>query len=58
MQDLDRDDEVPPGFTAGTVQEVLALQAKEEEERKHREKIKTVKLKAYGFEGDKAEGLI
>ncbi|EON68012.1 hypothetical protein W97_07159 [Coniosporium apollinis CBS 100218] len=57
--DLDRDDDIPEPYQQAPVEEVFALQKKEMEERKRKEKVRTRKLQGYGFEGDMGvEGIL
>jgi U6 snRNA-associated Sm-like protein LSm1 len=51
-QDLDKEDDIPPGISQAPVEEVYAAQKKETEDRKHKDKISRVKLQAFGFEGE------
>ncbi|KAI9888649.1 MAG: SM-like, degradation of cytoplasmic mRNAs and positively regulates transcription initiation [Vezdaea aestivalis] len=50
--DLDKDDYVPEPFTSAPVEQVLALQKKEQERKKKSLKAKVSKLQTLGFEGE------
>ncbi|KAF2834620.1 Sm-like ribonucleoprotein [Patellaria atrata CBS 101060] len=50
--DLDKDDYIPEAFQEASVDRVFTLQKKEAEDRKRKEKARSKKLRAYGFEGE------
>jgi U6 snRNA-associated Sm-like protein LSm1 len=51
-QDLDKEDDMHSSFQQAPIEKVHALQKRENEERKRKEKLRHVKLQAYGFEGE------
>lgn len=50
--DLDKDDDIPPGYQMASVETVHAIAKREAKERKGREKVKVGKLRELGFEGE------
>lgn len=52
VQDLDKDDYVPPPFEQAPVEKVFALKKAEDVQRKKSDKTKQKKLAAFGFEGE------
>lgn len=48
--DLDKEDDLPETLTQASMKEVRELRAKEEEERKRKDKKSVVKLQSHGFE--------
>lgn len=52
--DLDRDDDVPPGFEEGPIEEVFEIQKSQETERKRHDKVKS--KQAGDFWGGELEG--
>lgn len=49
-QDLDKEDDLPETLTQASMKEVRELKAKEEEERKRKDKKSVGKLQTHGFE--------
>lgn len=52
--DLDKDDEIPPGFEEGPIEEVFEIQRSQEVERKKNDKVKS--RKAGDYWGGELEG--
>ncbi|THV94815.1 Sm-like ribonucleo protein [Aureobasidium pullulans] len=52
LQDLDRDDYVPPTFQQAPLDQVFELHKQEQAQKKKQEKMRHKKLAAYGFEGE------
>jgi len=52
VQDLDRDDYVPPTYQPGLIDEVFELHKQEQATRKRQDKTKQDKLQRLGFLGD------
>ncbi|KAH0544854.1 hypothetical protein FGG08_001083 [Glutinoglossum americanum] len=51
-EDLDKEDDIPAPFQKAPLDQVLALQKEEKEERKRNDKTRHRKLMKLGFEGD------
>lgn len=58
MQDLDKDDYVPPPFEAAPVEKVFAMKKEQDKQRKKSDKSKQKKLAELGFEGEHAGEVI
>lgn len=58
LQDLDKDDYVPPPFEVAPIEKVFALKKQEEQDRKKTDKTRQKKLAALGFEGEHAGEVI
>ena len=52
MQDLDKDDYIPPSFKQAPVEEVFALKKEEDAQRKKGDKVKKGRMADLGFEAE------
>ncbi|QDS73998.1 hypothetical protein FKW77_008698 [Venturia effusa] len=50
--DLDKEDDIPPGYTKEDPEKVHTMHMEEQKKKKRRDKEKNKKLSKYGFEGD------
>lgn len=51
-QDLDKEDDIPAGYTEENAEKVHTMFMEEEKKKKKREKEKKMKLSKFGFEGE------
>jgi U6 snRNA-associated Sm-like protein LSm1 len=52
LQDLDKEDDIPPNLIKATFKEVFELKKKEDNERKSQDKKRNNKLQELGFEAE------
>lgn len=58
LQDLDKEDDVPPNWTKAPIQEVFELKKKEDNERKQHDKGRNRQLQTLGFEPEHSGEII
>jgi U6 snRNA-associated Sm-like protein LSm1 len=56
IQDLDKEDDIPAGYTKAKAETVHTIHMEEQKKKKKKDKEKTKKLAMFGFEGELDQG--